>query len=68
MAYHSLHMSDHANDEQWDSPGASHPEAETDGVETIETYDTDDGVVFYDAENPLAWLQTSATVLLEDVA
>jgi hypothetical protein len=37
-------------------------------VETTETYQTDDGTVFYDAENPLAWLQTDAPVTLDEVA
>lgn len=37
-------------------------------VETTETYQTDDGTVFYDAENPLAWLQTDEPVVLHEVA
>lgn len=57
-------MTDHVNEEDEDSPGPSRPEEATDGVETIETYDTDNGVVFYDSENPLAWLQASMTVRL----
>ncbi|WP_227354671.1 DUF7331 family protein [Haladaptatus salinisoli] len=32
---------------------------------SIEAYETDDGVVFYDAENPLGWLKASSTVTLE---
>lgn len=59
-------MSDHANDEKWDSAGVTTSEAQTDGVGTIESYDTEDGVVFYDSENPLAWVQASATVELEE--
>lgn len=66
MTYHDLQMSDHANDKQWDSAGAAASEAQADGVGTIESYDTDDGVVFYDSENPLAWVQASATVRLEE--
>ncbi|SEW00951.1 DUF7331 family protein [Natrinema salifodinae] len=38
------------------------------GTATIESYETDDGVVFYDAENPLAWVETSRTLTLEDLA
>jgi len=38
------------------------------GTETIESYETDDGVVFYDAENPLAWVETSQTMRLADLA
>lgn len=33
---------------------------------TTEAYECEDGVVFYDAENPLAWLQADETVLLPD--
>ncbi|MFB6073501.1 MAG: hypothetical protein ABEJ89_00655 [Haloarculaceae archaeon] len=32
--------------------------ATPDAVATTETYETDEGTVFYDAQNPLAWLQT----------
>ncbi|MFB6082677.1 MAG: hypothetical protein ABEJ94_00340 [Halorientalis sp.] len=35
-------------------------------VETIEAYETDEGVVLYDAQNPLAWVQSSAATTLED--
>ncbi|ACV49000.1 MULTISPECIES: DUF7331 family protein [Halomicrobium] len=35
-------------------------------VETTETYETDEGTVFYDAENPLAWLQTDSAVTLTE--
>ena len=38
------------------------------GTETIESYETEDGVVFYDAENPLAWVETSQTLALDDLA
>jgi hypothetical protein len=37
-------------------------------VETTETYQTDDGTVFYDAENPIAWIQTDEPLRLADVA
>ncbi|GAB3026372.1 hypothetical protein GCM10025298_13130 [Natronobiforma cellulositropha] len=37
-------------------------------IATIESYETKDGVVFYDAENPLAWMETSQTYALEDFA
>ncbi|MFB6268260.1 MAG: hypothetical protein ABEI31_11420 [Halodesulfurarchaeum sp.] len=33
---------------------------------SIEVYETNDGVVLYDADNPLAWLQSSAAVSLGD--
>ncbi|SEH11351.1 MULTISPECIES: DUF7331 family protein [Natronorubrum] len=38
------------------------------GTETIESYETDDGVVFYDAENPLAWVETSHSLMLSELA
>ena len=31
-------------------------------VESIEAYEIDEGVVLYDADNPLAWLQSSQAV------
>lgn len=38
-----------------------------DAVETTEVYETDDeATVFYDARNPLAWLQTDSPVTLTD--
>lgn len=36
------------------------------GVETVERYETDDGVVFFDADNPLAWVETTRTVQLRE--
>lgn len=42
--------------------------SEPKGTETIESYETDEGVVFYDAENPLAWVETSRTLALEELA
>lgn len=50
--------------------------ADADGVETdapatgagelvVEAYETEEGVVFYDADNPLAWVQTDTTVALD---
>lgn len=37
-------------------------------IATVESYETDEGVVFYDAENPLAWVETTQTLALEDLA
>ncbi|MFH5798760.1 hypothetical protein [Haladaptatus sp. DYF46] len=34
-------------------------------MSSIEAYETEDGVVFYDANNPLGWLKASSTVTLE---
>lgn len=39
-----------------------------DAVETTESYETEEGVVFYDAENPLAWLQAETVVNLDEAA
>ncbi|MDZ7702784.1 MAG: hypothetical protein U5J98_12395 [Halobacteriales archaeon] len=32
----------------------------------VEAYDTEEGVVLYDAGNPLAWIESDAPVRLED--
>ena len=37
-------------------------------VETVESYEIDEGIVLYDAENPLAWVQSSDAVPLTDAA
>lgn len=47
--------------------GASLP-AERAGCETIEAYETDDGVVLYDAQNPLAWVEATETLTLTEQA
>ncbi|GGN85411.1 MULTISPECIES: DUF7331 family protein [Haloarcula] len=39
-----------------------------DAVQTTETYETDEGTVFYDAQQPLAWIQTDTTLELQDAA
>lgn len=36
------------------------------GVESVEMYETDDGIVFYDAMNPLAWVHAPRSVPLPD--
>ena len=38
----------------------------TDARDDVESYDTEDGVVFYDAQNPLAWLKATDVVSLSD--
>lgn len=45
-----------------DRPGPDTP----DGIERTGTYEADDGVVFYDAEEPLAWLRSDRTYRLAD--
>ncbi|MFC7045125.1 hypothetical protein ACFQH6_06570 [Halobacteriaceae archaeon GCM10025711] len=62
-------MSDHAprgRDER-DSDDAHPLPEEVEGPESIEAYETDDGVVFYDAQNPLAWLKATHAVRLGEL-
>ncbi|ELY60220.1 hypothetical protein C491_02950 [Natronococcus amylolyticus DSM 10524] len=42
------------------------PSSEPEGTATIEAYEIEDGVVFYDAENPLAWVEANRTLTLEE--
>jgi len=51
-------MSTHADDRRTDSAAASEPA----GVATVESYEVDDGVVLFDAENPLAWVETTEAI------
>ena len=37
-------------------------------IATVESYETDGCVVFYDAENPLAWVEATRTIPLEELA
>lgn len=37
-----------------------------DAVESVETYETTGGIVFYDVRNPLAWVKTTNSVSLPD--
>ncbi|WP_193565053.1 DUF7331 family protein [Natronorubrum aibiense] len=60
-----IKVSTHVND---DTTDRSEPRSEPAGTATVESYETDDGVVFYDAENPLAWVETSRTFSLSEVA
>ncbi|ELY37835.1 DUF7331 family protein [Natronorubrum tibetense] len=51
-----------------DTTDRSEPRSEPEGTATVESYETEDGVVFYDAENPLAWVETSQTLTLTELA
>lgn len=51
-------MSTHPNNENGNSADASEPA----GVATVESYEVDNGVVLFDAENPLAWVETTEAV------
>ncbi|UPM44160.1 DUF7331 family protein [Halocatena salina] len=42
-----------------ESPGS-------DAIATTEAYETEEGVVFYDADNPLAWIQACSAIRLDD--
>ncbi len=59
-------VSTRVNDD--DTMDSSELRGDPEGTETIESYETEDGVVFYDAENPLAWVETSQTLALDDLA
>ena len=62
-------MSSNGTPSSQDSTDASSPElAVSDAIAATESYETDQGVVFYDADNPLAWLQSRETVRLDDIA
>lgn len=57
------HMADDA-DPGRDAASAVPTAADAD----VEAYETDDGVVIYDAGNPLAWIESRAPVRLDDAA
>jgi hypothetical protein len=54
-------VSDHATS-GWQDSTTERP----DGLETVERYETDEGVVFFDADNPLAWVEATRTVRLDN--
>lgn len=59
-------MSDHAaGDAHRQNDVPQLPEAD-EARESVESYDTEDGVVFYDAQNPLAWLKATNAMSLGD--
>ncbi|SDK26424.1 MULTISPECIES: DUF7331 family protein [Natronorubrum] len=60
-----MEVSTEVND---DTTDRSEPRSEPEGTATVESYETEDGVVFYDAENPLAWVETSQTLTLTELA
>ncbi|MFW5924129.1 MAG: DUF7331 family protein [archaeon] len=59
-------MPDHAGGKQ--DRSVDRTPDEPDALASIEAYETENGVVIYDAENPLAWLESSQTVSLRDSA
>lgn len=60
-------MSDQDETEGLPAPdgGAVEPPTQA-GVDTVEAYEVEDGVVFYDAENPLAWVRASNAVTVRE--
>lgn len=59
-------MSDHVDAGRWDSADDRRPDH--DGIGTVEAYEVEDGTVLYDAENPLAWVESSRTVSIHEYA
>lgn len=51
---------------QWDSPVDS--PAEGPAVASTEAYETESGVVLYDAESPLAWIQSDSALTRREMA
>ena len=67
IALADVPMSNHAPSGETDSEEELRSEPGLpDAVETTETYQTDEGTVFYDAQNPLAWLQTDDPIRLSE--
>ena len=60
-------MVDPENTEWADQSPAEQPWlGEASGLGAVESYEVDEGVVFYDPQNPLAWVEASRTVGLSD--
>jgi hypothetical protein len=51
-----------------DSPQEAPQPAIAEAIRSTESYEVSEGVVFYNAENPLAWLQADRVVDLEEAA
>ncbi|MDS0474381.1 hypothetical protein [Natrinema sp. 1APR25-10V2] len=60
-----IDVSTHVNDDATDQREQG---SELEGTATIESYETEDGVVFYDAQNPLAWVEAARPLTLEELA
>lgn len=41
--------------------------AENEAIASTEAYETEEGVVLYDAERPLAWIQSDGAVRVEEL-
>lgn len=58
-------MSDQVDSKRRDSTDGER--SEVSGSVSVEAYEIDGGTVFFDAENPLAWLETTTTVRLREL-
>lgn len=61
-------MSDHASRDGLQDSLATRRDGDPVATETIEAYPTDDGIVLFDAENPMAWVEATQSYSIEDVA
>lgn len=60
-------MSDHVESGRRGSAGAERRNAGEESA-AVEVYETDGNVVFFAADNPLAWLEAGSTVALSECA
>ncbi len=60
-------MSNDADPREADEGAHSEPDL-PDAVASTGSYETEEGTVFYDVENPLAWLQSEETESLRRMA
>lgn len=61
-------LTDHASEHGRYSADEGRPNQGHAEVDSIEAYESDGKVVFYDARNPLAWVETTRAVSLQDLA
>ena len=60
-------MVDPADSERSDRSSAAPARlGEASGLDGVESYEVDNGIVFYDPQNPLAWVEASQPVTLTD--
>jgi len=60
-------MVDPADSERRDRSSAAPARLdEAHGLDDVESYDVDGGVVFYDPQNPLAWVEATGAVRLDE--
>lgn len=57
----------HSTDRPATGPATPRAGVARDAPEAIEVYEDDGQTVFFDGENPLAWLEASHTVTLSDL-